>query len=48
MLAHGQQQFTSRFMLLTLRNQLTTMHGWLVGLNGEMDNVLDMLYAHLG
>ena len=48
MLAHGQQQFRSRFMLLMLKNQLTAMHDWLDGSNDELDNVLDMLCAYLG
>ena len=48
MLARGQEQFTCRYMLLILRNQLTAMRGYLDGSNGELDNVLDMLYAHLG
>ena len=34
-----------RYMILTLRNQLTATRGWLGGSNGEMDNVFDMLYV---
>ena len=48
MLACGKQQFIGYFMLLMLKNQLTAMRDWIDGLNGELDNVLDMLCTYLG